>query len=164
MSMLRTALHMLAHSNPEVASVLVQASRTLRGAMRPGMFLTCVYGILDTERHLFRYVCAGHCPPILLGSRTPRLLDAGGKPIGMFPDAVFERSLRTHEVRIEPGTGLLLYSDGLTEALDPSGQPLVSRASCCGWAPSPPQRQRRPSAFCWTWSIAIGSSGPTATI
>jgi sigma-B regulation protein RsbU (phosphoserine phosphatase) len=124
MSMLRTALHMLAPASTDVASVLVQASRTLRGSLRPGMFLTCVYGILDTERHQFRYVCAGHCPPIVFGSEAPRLLEAGGKPIGMFPDAVFERSLRTHETRLEPGAGLLLYSDGLTEALDPGGRPL----------------------------------------
>jgi serine phosphatase RsbU (regulator of sigma subunit) len=124
MSMLRTALHMLAPTTSDVASVLLRASTALRGSMRPGMFLTCVYGVLDTERHVFRYVCAGHCPPIVFGPDSTRLLEAGGKPIGMFPDALFERSLRPHEVRIEPGTGLLLYSDGLTEAMDPAGRTL----------------------------------------
>ncbi len=121
MSMLRTALHMLAPVDGDVEGALVQASRMLRKSLRPGMFVTCLYGVLNTRQNTFHYVSAGHCPPILFGAKEPRLLEAGGKPIGLFPDAIFERSLRAHTVQLEPGAGLVLYSDGLVEAMDTAG-------------------------------------------
>jgi len=132
MSMLRTALHALAHPEKDPKQVLVEAARMLQGSVRPGMFVTCVYGVLDTLRHRFRYTSAGHCAPARFGVSGVELLAAGGKPLGLFPEAIFERSLHVHEVDLDSGDGLLLYTDGLVEAMDLNGgqlgvEPIMER-------------------------------------
>lgn len=121
MSMLRTALHALASSDKDPKQVLVEAARMLQGSMRPGTFVTCVYGVLDTHRHRFRYASAGHCPPGRFGPSGTTWLPAGGKPLGLFPEAIFERSLHVRQADLAAGDGLLLYTDGLVEAMDANG-------------------------------------------
>lgn len=122
MSMLRTVLHALTQPGRDLTDVLGAAEEVLRGAMRPGMFVTCLYGVLDARRHVFRYVSAGHCPPARFGPSGAEWLPAGGKPIGLFPTPLFRRSLVQREVKLAPGDGLVLYTDGLVEALDRDGR------------------------------------------
>jgi sigma-B regulation protein RsbU (phosphoserine phosphatase) len=89
------------------------------------MFITCLCGILDTGRHRFDFANAGHCPPILYGgSAAPRFTPVGGKALGMFPSSILQDSLRLDGLEIEPGRGLLIYSDGLTEAMNDARQQL----------------------------------------
>jgi serine phosphatase RsbU (regulator of sigma subunit) len=122
MSMLRTVLHALTQPGRDLADVLAHAETVLRTSMRPGMFVTCVYGVLDARRHVFRYVSAGHCPPARFGPGGAEWLPAGGKPLGLFPSALFRASLVQREVALGPGDGLVLYTDGLVEALDSAGR------------------------------------------
>ena len=62
------------------------------------------------------YCCAGHNPPLLLrrGSDDIALLESGGYPIGLFPEAEFEEST----VRVDPGDLFAVYTDGITDALN----------------------------------------------
>jgi phosphoserine phosphatase RsbU/P len=124
MAMFRTALRSLASPDRDPADVLVAAGHMLRDSMQRGMFITCLYGILDVRRHDFTYTSAGHCPPLLFGSAGARVLPGSGKPIGLFPEPQLRRSLQPQRVRLDPGTGLLLYTDGLVEAMNRAGQPL----------------------------------------
>ncbi len=86
---------------------------------RTSQFFTMVYGVLDTESGVFEYVSAGHPPLIALDA-------AGGTselvreqlPIGI----VAEPGFVADRVRLEPGQRLFLYTDGVTEALDPDGR------------------------------------------
>ena len=96
--------------------------------MGRGMFITCLYGELHLREHRFRYASAGHCPPWIFGGGAPETLRAGGKPLGLFPPALFDASLVEHEVPLEPGRTLLLYTDGLVEAMDPEGRQLGEAA------------------------------------
>ena len=84
-----------------------------------GQFTTMVYGILNTATGEFRYVSAGHPGPVYLPSGTdPVFLDSpAGFPIGLSDDAYDEQS-----VRLRAGDRLYLYSDGVPEAMDPSGK------------------------------------------
>lgn len=83
-----------------------------------GQFATMVYGILDSSTGEFRYVSAGHPGPVHLPSDAdPVILESEGSLIGMANDAYEERS-----VRLGAGDRLYLYSDGITEATDPSGE------------------------------------------
>jgi sigma-B regulation protein RsbU (phosphoserine phosphatase) len=81
-------------------------------------FATLVYGILDGTTGEFRYVCAGHPGPVYLpagGAPTP--LECRGHPIGLADGAYEEQS-----VRLGAGDRLYLYSDGVTEAMGPTGE------------------------------------------
>jgi sigma-B regulation protein RsbU (phosphoserine phosphatase) len=79
-------------------------------------FFTLVYGVLDLQTHELTYVSAGH--PNLIHhpkGQPPRPLEAAGFPIGL-GDEQYEQSV----VRIAPGDRLIAFSDGISEALNPS--------------------------------------------
>jgi sigma-B regulation protein RsbU (phosphoserine phosphatase) len=79
-------------------------------------FATMVYGILNVATGEFRYVSAGHPGPVHLpGGGDPVILESQGFPIGVADDAFEERS-----VRLGAGDRLYLYSDGVSEAMDPA--------------------------------------------
>ena len=90
-------------------------------ASRPDneQFLTLLYGILNLDTSEFRYVCCGHPGPIhLTASGPPRVVEIPGFPVGIFEEATYEES----RITLGPGDRLFLYSDGLPEAMAPSGE------------------------------------------
>jgi sigma-B regulation protein RsbU (phosphoserine phosphatase) len=83
-------------------------------------YLTAFVGLLDLSTRRLRYLDAGH-PPTLLAvgrARFDLLEEPVNPPVGMVPGL----SYRTGEVQLEPGSRLLLYSDGVTEAEDDAGR------------------------------------------
>jgi serine phosphatase RsbU (regulator of sigma subunit) len=84
-------------------------------------FITLFYAVYTPTDGTLVYVNAGQNPPLIrrADGRFERLT-ATGVALGMFEGSTFA-SART---RVEPGDLLILYSDGITEAEDPSGQPL----------------------------------------
>jgi sigma-B regulation protein RsbU (phosphoserine phosphatase) len=84
-----------------------------------GQYLTLIYGVLDLGARLFRYVSAGHPPPLLLPhGRSCLQLEASGFPIGVVEQTVYAEQA----VTLEPGDRLYLYSDGVPEAFNPHGE------------------------------------------
>jgi sigma-B regulation protein RsbU (phosphoserine phosphatase) len=80
-------------------------------------FATVVYGALERDGRL-TYCNAGHNPPVLMGRGGIRRLETGGLILGLFPQAVYEQET----LALEPGDLLVLFSDGVTEALDAAGE------------------------------------------
>jgi serine phosphatase RsbU (regulator of sigma subunit) len=81
-----------------------------------GQFVTLFLMMIDVSRGTLRYSVAGHNPPFLVGSDPSRdrlLSSREGYPLGLFPDCKFEDI----ELALHPSDTILLYSDGLTEAL-----------------------------------------------
>lgn len=83
-------------------------------------FVTAVLGEIDLNTGRFRYLNAGHPPPVLLrGGRAVRVLDGGRRrPLGL-DDA---SATALGEEPMEPGDRLFLYTDGVTEARSPEGE------------------------------------------
>ena len=82
------------------------------------MFFTIVYMLINIHTGQIRYCSAGHPPPILLGNGgNIQLLDTGGGLIGLPDTGPFEQG----EVVLEPGDRLFLYSDGLLDHTNASG-------------------------------------------
>jgi sigma-B regulation protein RsbU (phosphoserine phosphatase) len=84
-------------------------------------FITLFFAVYEPHAGTLSFVNAGQNPP-LVRRRTGRYerLAATGVALGMFEGSTFGEA-RTH---LDPGDVLLLYSDGITEAEDPDGQPL----------------------------------------
>ena len=82
--------------------------------------VTLFYGELDLEHGMLRFVSAGHEPPIVWrpGTGPASLLGSGGIILGASPDASYDEV----EVRLEPGSWMVLYTDGITEARSPAGE------------------------------------------
>jgi steroid delta-isomerase-like uncharacterized protein len=78
-------------------------------------FATVLYAVLSDGR--LTYSNGGHNPPILIGSRGVRRLDVGGLIVGAFRGAAFE----DETVQLQRGDVLVVFSDGVTEALNEAG-------------------------------------------
>lgn len=101
-----------------IPAAIRQVNVSLANAMARGKFITLWYGEVDVASGTLRYVNAGHNPPLLRradGELHP--LAEGGVPIGVFENWEYVQG----EVAFGPGDSLLLYSDGVTEALDAFG-------------------------------------------
>ena len=84
---------------------------------RADLFVTVFYGILDPATGTLIYCNAGHTPPYLLSAQTTdevRALPRTGMPLGIKADATW----KPETVQLGPGDVLLLYTDGITDALD----------------------------------------------
>jgi serine phosphatase RsbU (regulator of sigma subunit) len=83
------------------------------------MFATVFFGVLDPATGALAWVNAGHEAPVVSGaSGVAARLSPSGPALGMMPGMKFE--VRTS--RLEPGQTLLAFTDGVTEAKDPSGR------------------------------------------
>jgi sigma-B regulation protein RsbU (phosphoserine phosphatase) len=79
-----------------------------------GQMFTIVYGVLNCRTREFSYACAGHPPPVCVTGDEIRILEqTNGLPIGISTGDYDEKTLR-----LEPGTRLYFYSDGITEAMN----------------------------------------------
>jgi PAS domain S-box-containing protein len=112
MSSLRQAIRVAAYRALGPAEVLALTDEALQNEA-PERIATAFVGILDPRTWTLRYACAGHPPPIL---RTPEgeliPLAMGGPPLG-----IGSRSDIPHTIaEIAPGSLLVTYTDGLTEA------------------------------------------------
>ena len=93
--------------------------------MDPGLrqYFTMIYGILDLKEKSFHFASAGHSPPIVLGSDgVPEEIAANGLPIGFLPESEYDEQT----LHLEPGSRVLFYSDGLTDAADEDHRPFGS--------------------------------------
>ena len=84
-----------------------------------GRFVTAIVAELDLGSGRLRWVNAGHPPPLLLRDRrvVKELSRQPNAPLGV----ALNDSLGVHEEPLEPGDRLVLYSDGVTEAMDAAG-------------------------------------------
>jgi len=86
-------------------------------------YFTLVYGILDTDSRVLKYVSAGHPPMIQLRRGSdPNLHRSTGLPIALVPDDLTKSVIQQAEVSLDPGDRLYLYSDGIPEARSSDGE------------------------------------------
>ena len=122
MAMTRTLLHGQCYqcaSPPELLERTNQQLCTYSDRLS-GSFVTAFYGVYDPRERVLTYSSAGHNPPLLVdaGIRVRELDDAHAMPLAVERDAEFSQG----EVRLGAGDTLLLYTDGITEAVNPSGE------------------------------------------
>ncbi|GEM_PF-1181365 len=103
------------HTRPD--HVLSATNGRLLTDCQADMFVTVFYGILDPSTGVLTYSNAGHIPPYLLcvqNTDQVRALPRTGMPLGIEANAAW----KPETVQLGPGDVLLLYTDGITDALD----------------------------------------------
>lgn len=105
--------------NEIVSPAQVAATLNRRFPMdNAGQYFTFCYGVLDLRSLEFRYVCAGHPPPVYVRSDgSVQSFESSSFAIGWFPDAQYEE----HVLKLSPGERLYFYSDGVVEAPTATG-------------------------------------------
>ena len=105
----------------DLRHILQSLNLHLHKACKRKVFVTLAAIALDPANGRVEYGRAGHNP--IVWRRTRRgetvLLKPGGVGLGMCSAEPFARSLRMEEFELEPGDALVLYSDGVTEAVNP---------------------------------------------
>jgi len=82
-------------------------------------FITAFVGIYDAEDQHFEYVNAGHDPPLLIrADERVEHLETGGLLLGVMTSASYERG----RIDLHPGDVVLLFTDGVTEAMSPDDE------------------------------------------
>ncbi len=104
---------------PHPDKVLHKVNKHILEINRSGLFVTAIYGIVDTQEHTFHFARAGHEIPIVrVGDLSPELiLHQQGQPLGLFDEPVFE----DQKIELKPGTTLLMYTDGLLDVRGEDG-------------------------------------------
>ncbi len=124
MASCRAILRLSAPGELSPAAVLRRVNRAIQPDMPPGMYITLFYGILNLDTLALRFCRAGHEAGLLLraGGGAPELLGDGGMALGMAPDDLFDATLDEGRVLLAPGDLLALYTDGINEACNASGE------------------------------------------
>ena len=100
------------------ASVFNHVNRFLCDHSEVGRYATMFFGTLDQEGHL-EFINAGHPSPILIRrGAAEEAFTEGSYPVGLVPEAEYTAVC----LKLEPGDTLVLFSDGVTEAMDPDEQ------------------------------------------
>lgn len=120
MTFIKGILHSLCHETDSPAELLKKTNRLFFDNAQKGTFISLVYGIIDTRRKTFTFSRAGHNPVLHLNHRegTLRELQPGGLGIGLTREHSFDDNIREIRLDLEEGDILMLYTDGIVEALN----------------------------------------------
>ncbi len=121
-ALVMASTHALLRSTAEMVSspgeVLRRVNELLIPQIPTHMFVTCLVLVLDLESGRTQFANAGHNLPYVRRGEGVAQLHARGMPLGLMSGSVYEE----HETVIGPGEIVLLYSDGITEQHDASGE------------------------------------------
>jgi sigma-B regulation protein RsbU (phosphoserine phosphatase) len=123
MAICRSVLRSQAAGNTSPADVLRKVNRQLYPDIKEDMFISMAYVILDHKRDGVTLSRAGHDAPILYrgATQTSTAVKPPGMVLGIDSGSVFDRVTGDFTLALERGDCLLLYTDGVTEALDAAG-------------------------------------------
>jgi hypothetical protein len=121
MALSRTIVRVNATHHEKGTDVLKDANDLIAADSRLGMFVTLFYGVLDQEARSLVYANAGHPPPLLLrgSSNSFEQLDVTGIALGAMGGVEYEE----RRIDLHSGDVLVLYTDGISEAVDYALQP-----------------------------------------
>jgi serine phosphatase RsbU (regulator of sigma subunit)/anti-sigma regulatory factor (Ser/Thr protein kinase) len=114
MAATRSVLRAAAQRLGDPGEVLERVNEHLCPDIPEHMFVTCLYGVLDPATGRLRFANAGHNLPCVRSGNRVAELRATGMPLGLMPGMRYDEA----EAMLDPGSQILLYSDGLVEAHD----------------------------------------------
>ena len=115
MAVTRTLIRATAVAGRSPLEILTKVNAQLAKENQASLFVTMILGIVDTQTGRMVYGQGGHNPPIRVPLKgKPTYEPPGGMPLGVFDDAKFGE----RELVLEKGETLLVYTDGVTEAMN----------------------------------------------
>jgi phosphoserine phosphatase RsbU/P len=115
MAVTRTLVRAEARQRLSPVEILTEVNNQLVPENSALLFVTMILGLYDPESGMISYAQGGHNPAVLLkADGTASYEPTGGQPLGVFAEANFA----PYSVQLQPGDTFILYSDGITEAMN----------------------------------------------
>jgi sigma-B regulation protein RsbU (phosphoserine phosphatase) len=119
MTSLQARVRVMAEEPPDVARLMTRLNRITTESCPSNRFISFFFSVLNPVSGELVYSNAGHNPPLLIRANgTVETLEGGGLILGVFGMAQYE----SRSCRFSPGDVLVLFSDGVTEALNPANE------------------------------------------
>lgn len=120
MTMARSLIRMEAERNLSTADTLIKTNRILARDIRRGMFVTCLYALIDVSKNTMLVSSAGHNPMVVFRKATGKyeLINPNGIALGFDKGPIFERTIKEQSIPYAPGDRFVLYTDGVVEAMN----------------------------------------------
>lgn len=122
MVMVNTLIRTFSEINPTGYDIIVNTNRVLKQRIEPRRFMTCVLLRWNGKENKLYYTGAGH-EHVMIYHKVQAVCEVkqtGGIALGMVPDA--SKIVREEEIPFMPGDYVVLYSDGIVEAKNMSGE------------------------------------------
>ena len=117
MASVRASLRAYAQDLYDLEDVLARVNASMFRDTTDSEFATLWYGVLNPQTRRLTYANAGHEPALLMRGDEVSHLASGGMIIGVMPDQTYDKGV----VDLEPGDRLLLFTDGLPDAMNFDG-------------------------------------------
>jgi sigma-B regulation protein RsbU (phosphoserine phosphatase) len=117
----RAMIRTMASMSSSPREILGAVNRVLLRDLEKGRFVTAFLALLDPRRGSMTVANAGHTPMLICREIGKTLVEVlpKGLVLGVMPDAKFSAALEEETVPLYPGDRFLLYSDGVTELMNP---------------------------------------------
>ncbi len=124
MAEFKGVIQTLAQTTKDPMELICRANQIFYASVEKQLFLTAVVGKYLPEQQEFQFVRAGHNPILYCpaGSQKSEYLQPPGLGIGLDSGAVFNQITQMAKLSVKPGDALLLYTDGLVEARNSTGE------------------------------------------
>ena len=124
MAMARALIRMEALRNNSPAKTFTEVNKILARDICKGMFVTAMYGILDIAKGELCLSSAGHNPAIIWrhGLKQNELVNPKGLALGLKEGPTFEKLIREERYQLQSGDKVILYTDGVPEAMSPKNE------------------------------------------
>lgn len=127
MSSLHAAIHAQAAAHRSAIETIKAVNQYLAENIPSNRFITLFYAELDPLASTLSFINAGHNPPLIVHTAgTVEQLASGGLPLGINPNAEF----REGRTQLYPGDVLVIYSDGVSEAMNPDNEEFGTARLC----------------------------------
>ncbi len=115
---LQARVQVLIEEPKSLAEVMTRLNRITSANCPPNRFISLFFCILDGDTGEITFCNAGHNPPVIVRANgSYEQLKGGGPVLGILPTIEYEE----YQAKLEEGDGLIIYSDGVTEATNPAG-------------------------------------------
>ena len=120
----RSLLRAHAGQHQDPATVVREVNQTMTSDIYEDMFVTMLYMVYDTRTRELSMARAGHDPAFILQPDEDQVqtMESSGLAIGLVEGSLFGEVIETVSVILKPGSTVLVYTDGITEAMNSEGQ------------------------------------------
>jgi sigma-B regulation protein RsbU (phosphoserine phosphatase) len=125
MAELKGLMLALSHTELSPRRLLVDVNRRLADQLDNRSFITMMYAVIDLDAGTLTCARAGHTPLLVVNGGRSLVITPDGMVVGLrLPGAAdrFEKMLEEHTHPVGPGDVIVLYTDGITEAMDEEGE------------------------------------------